>query len=238
MPTQFFDRLLSSYDFCVPAGYARVMPLLANPDLIKKFETKRWSELGLDDLSTLLFSFKKPYVEDFWVARLNYMLKLVINYLMVRHDYCLTWSEIHERFRLDAIMDMCEQEPIKELSAPLLSLLETLPGWSQGTAPSSITYQQFGFLQLGASEYLSPLSQYSRKNALEINRYIGGAMRLGGDRRAKQEFQNLFDCLDERPSLRSNIVSVVTSSRFDKNLYWHHLKPKERVGVLEDDLGI
>lgn len=240
MSAAFFQRYFNELSaYCLPAGASKNF---ARPDLmpeILRYEKIKWAELFDTDkkrfLELLLSNFRgAPSENDVFIERPLRVLLVVVNYLLRRSDQKLTWCELRELFDVSKLISTWEKEGDPVAKNLIYQLLNDMPGW-----PHSLetVHRQFGYMSITFQEPLAQMCLITKGRVVDLTRYLGGAMRLGGQSRLNFELGQMFVALNNFEILREPVLSMV-SENYDKKVYWKALPAWAKGMVLEHDLGM
>lgn len=177
--------------------------------------------------------------DAFWASRCTTLIEaqlLVVDQALGKHS---GWMGLANTHGVEGALDILHRSIESPAKGKLRKELVAMPGWDdrRNLIPGKSTYEQYGFCMMIGFGFVRKIATFIQSQHREIPRYIGGAMRLGGAARARQEIDALFASLDTRPHNRTSVIEALIDSRLDKKLYLGHLTRQERGHALGSALG-
>lgn len=229
----------------MPKGFHLSPFFLTTQFDVKWKDVQQWGQLDhgnvlfhrfLDTVIGLLWSAN----DAFWAARCTALIEaqlLVVDQTLGKHS---GWMGLANSHGLEGALDILHGSIESLAKNNLRRALASIPGWADrhNLIPGQSSYEHYGFCMLIGFEIVRKIVAFIQSRHREVPRYIGGAMRLGGAARARQEVDALFESLGKRPHNRASVIGALIDSRLDKKLYLDHLTRQERGQTLGNALGL
>jgi hypothetical protein len=242
----FYERLFhESEDYWMPKGFHLSPFFLSTPFEVEWKDVHLLGKLEHED--ELFHQFLRTGMrllwtatDDLWASRCVSLIEAQLLVMDESRGKHIGWMGLTNSYEVDGAISIWRGSPESAAKEHLRRALLDIPGWSdpaemiQGPA----THEQYGLTMMMGFGLVKKIVAFIKSRHLEIPRYIGGAMRLGGTARARREVDDLFDSLGARPRNRDSVIEALVKSRLDKKLYFDHLTKQERGQALGDVLGL